>query len=177
MMTDRELVHAALAGDGRAIAQLDARWRPEITAFARLRLHDQDAADDIAQATLVRVFANLPHFRQDARFGTWVFTIARNLIINETRSRYRARRDHEAEPERLVDERAATDGPLLRRELRGQIGGALAKLRPAHREALLLVDGDGRSYEETAALTGANLGTIKSRVCRARRAFAAHYQR
>lgn len=173
--TDIELVRAVLAGDERAAFALDARWRPLIEVFARKRSLDHDNAEDIAQLVLIRVFANLSRFRQDARFGTWVFTIASNVMITYSRSSYARRRDAEANLDALYDDRSAADRSVLDGETRDRIRNALGKLKLRQREALMMACDEDRPYEEIASLTGAKLGCVKSRINRARHAFAAAY--
>lgn len=175
MRTDLQLVQGTLAGNERDAHELDSRWRPRLRVFVRRRIKDADTTEDIVQGTLVRAFTRLETFKQDASFGTWVFTIATNVMINEGRNRYNRRRTHGVDLDAVVDRRNSADHLVLQRETFERIDDALAKLQPEHRATLLLACDEDRSYKEIAEETGSNVGTIKSRLHRARLAFIANY--
>ncbi len=137
---------------------------PALRAFAVSLSGNVDRADDLVQETLTRALANIDSFRPGTNMSAWLFTILRNQF----RSEYRKRR-HEVED---VDGRHAEGlqtppdqmGKVEFQELRH----ALTKLPYDQREALILVGASGFSYEEAADICGCAIGTIKSRVNRAR---------
>jgi RNA polymerase sigma-70 factor (ECF subfamily) len=137
---------------------------PHLRAFAISLSGNIDRADDLVQETLVRALANVDRFEPGSCLQAWLFTILRNLFHTE----FRKRRREVEDPDGLMASRLAVlpnqSGRLEFQDLRA----ALAKLPPDQREALLLVTAEGFSYEETAQITGTQLGTIKSRVNRAR---------
>ncbi|WP_445501909.1 sigma-70 family RNA polymerase sigma factor [Microvirga sp. G4-2] len=142
---------------------------PSLRAFAISLSGQVDKADDLVQDTLLRALSNLHRFERGTNLNAWLFTILRNLF----RSEYRKRRREIADP----------DGSYARRlKVQPQQGShldfedfrtALSRLPSDQREALLLVGASGFSYEEAARICGCAVGTIKSRVNRARIRLAA----
>jgi RNA polymerase sigma-70 factor, ECF subfamily len=137
---------------------------PSLRAFAISLAGDVDRADDLVQDTLLRALANIHRFERGTNLNAWLFTILRNLFHSEFRKRRREVEDVEgtysARLTTLPDQQARLDLEDFR--------SALAKLPPDQREALLLVGASGFSYEEAAAICECAVGTIKSRVNRAR---------
>jgi len=140
------------------------RTLPHLRAFAISLSGNVDRADDLVQETLVRALANVDRFQPGTCLQAWLFTILRNLF----RTEFRKRRREVEDPDGLMAGGLAVlpnqSGRLEFQELLG----ALAKLPHDQRETLLLVSAEGFSYEETARITGTQLGTVKSRVNRAR---------
>jgi len=176
------LVAAHLAGDPRAFGQLVQRFHGRLLNFIYRMIGDRDRAEDLVQEAFFRVHRHLHRFDQTRRFSTWVYTIASNLAKNELRNRSRSpllliesRRSEQDEPSRPLefpDERARPDRLFEHRQLRQQVEQVVAQLTPHHREVFVLRELEGRSYEDIAEITGANLGTVKSRLNRARQSFA-----
>jgi len=137
---------------------------PSLRAFAVSLTNNFDAADDLVQETLLRAWANLNKFERGTNLNAWLFTILRNLF----HSQYRKRRREVDDPDgsyagrlrSLPDQHAHLEFEDFRK--------ALAKLVPDQREALLLVGAEGFSYEDAAKICNVAVGTIKSRVNRAR---------
>lgn len=131
----------------------------------------RDEGDDLVQETLLRAWHARARFTPGTNFKAWLFRIARNWFLSNLR---RSRRNVEWNPDlhdRLLVAGATQDDALYSRDL----DRALAALPPGQREALLLVTREGLSYEEAARRAGQELGTLKSRVARARVALAAHF--
>jgi len=137
---------------------------PSLRAFAISLCGNVDRADDLVQETLLRAWANLSSFQPGTNMSAWLFTILRNLF----RSEYRKRR-HEVEDVdgSYADSLASLPDQNSRLEL-GEFRKALKLLPPDQRESLILVGASGFSYEEAAQICGCAVGTIKSRVNRAR---------
>ena len=137
---------------------------PSLRAFAISLSGNVDRADDLVQDTLMRALANIHRFEPGTNLNAWLFTILRNLFHSEYRKRKREVEDADgAYAARLAsapEQEARLDFSDLRL--------ALAKLSSDQREAVLLVAAEGFSYEEAAAICGTAVGTIKSRVNRAR---------
>jgi RNA polymerase sigma-70 factor (ECF subfamily) len=137
---------------------------PSLRAFAISLSGNVERADDLVQETLMRAMAHMDSFEPNTNMPAWLFTILRNLYRSEYRKR---RRDVEDTDTRYAD------SPHLQPEQFGRIDfgefrASLAKLPHDQREALLLVGASGFSYEEAAAICECAVGTIKSRVNRAR---------
>lgn len=138
---------------------------PRLRAFALALCHDTHQADDLVQDTLVKAWNARDSFDRGTNLKAWLFTILRNTYFSEHRKRryrigYRESLDASSQwrhPEQ--------EGHLAMQDFLA----ALAKLPPDQREALLLVGAEGFSYEEAGAISGCAVGTIKSRVNRARR--------
>ncbi|HEY6858675.1 MAG TPA: sigma-70 family RNA polymerase sigma factor [Pseudolabrys sp.] len=137
---------------------------PNLRAFAMSLCRDAHRADDLVQETLLRALANIQSFEPGTNMPAWLFTILRNLY----RSEYRKRRREVEDPEgRHVENLKTYPEQTGRLELR-EFGAALDRLPPDQREALILVGASGFSYEEAAKICGCAVGTVKSRVNRAR---------
>jgi RNA polymerase sigma-70 factor, ECF subfamily len=137
---------------------------PRLRAFAISLTGNVDAADDLVQEALTRGLSNLDRFQVGTNMQAWMFTILRNLFHSEYRRRKREVEDVDgAHAERvavLPDQMSHLEFEDMRI--------ALTKLPVEQREALLLVGAEGLSYEEAARICGTHLGTIKSRINRAR---------
>jgi RNA polymerase sigma-70 factor (ECF subfamily) len=177
-----QLVAAHLAGDGEAFAELVRRYRERLLNFVDRMIHDRDRAEDLVQEAFLRVFRHLGRYDPARKFSTWIYTIASNLAKNELRNRgrnpivlyqaLRARGDEETRPLQFEDARTRPDDLFAGRHLRELVDATVATLAPHHREVFVLRELEGRSYEEIAGIVGVNLGTVKSRLNRARHAFA-----
>ena len=137
---------------------------PSLRAFAISFTGNRDSADDLVQDTLLRAWSNLDRFEQGTNLEAWLFTILRNSFHSE----YRKRRREVEDPNGSYAARLKTYPGQQARLDYEDFRAALTSLPPIQREALLLVGAQGMSYEEAAQVTGVALGTIKSRVNRAR---------
>ena len=145
------------------------RATPSLRAFAISLTNNLDRADDLVQDTLVRALANIDRFQRGTNLNAWLFTILRNLFHSE----YRKRRREVEDPDGSYAGRLRVQPEQGSRLDFEDFRAALAKLPPDQREALLLVGASGFSYEEAANICGCAVGTIKSRVNRARSRLAA----
>lgn len=136
-------------------------WR-----FLRGQVGDPHLAEDLTQETFIRAFTKLPTYAFQARFSTWLFTIARNVAVDAMRSGARRTRLLERVPP-IVDE----PGPEIGNELRV----ALHSLPDKHREAVLLVEVVGFTCGEAAHVLGVPEGTVKSRLFHARKRLVAWF--
>jgi RNA polymerase sigma-70 factor (ECF subfamily) len=148
-------------------AELALSYLDEVTAFARRLTFNAADADDLVQTTFERAFRAWSTLREAGACRTWLFRIARNAYLNE-------RRAQKARPElRLLDLDPLSDVPAIpadvveRLETR-ELEHALSTLSEEQREALLLSDVWGFTYSEIADITGVPVGTVRSRIARAR---------
>jgi RNA polymerase sigma-70 factor (ECF subfamily) len=177
-----QLVAAHLAGDVRAFQELVCRYRCRLLNFVGRMIGDRERAEDLVQEAFIRVHRHLHRFDPTKKFSTWIYTIASNLAKNELRNRgrsplvygdtLRTAAEEGPRPLQFEDPTTRPDAMYASRHLRELVEVTVAGLSPHHREVFVLRELEGRSYEEIATLTRCNLGTVKSRLNRARNAFA-----
>jgi RNA polymerase sigma-70 factor (ECF subfamily) len=138
---------------------------PSLRAFARSLAHNAAQADDLVQDTLVKALANVDRFEPGTNLRAWLFTILRNHYYSQLRKSKREIEDAEGRHAARIAVRPEQDGSVDLEDFKV----AFAQLAPDHREVLTLVGASGCSYEEAASICGCAVGTIKSRVNRARR--------
>jgi len=159
---------AACARQGRAV---DGGFRddlikalPALRTFALSLTGDVTRADDLVQETFVKAWAKWDHFTPGTNFTAWLFTILRNQLYSESRKRKREVEDADGVQAGMLRTPADQEDAITLKVVWDRIG----KLPEAQRQALLLVGAEGRTYEEAASLLGCQVGTVKSRVSRAR---------
>jgi RNA polymerase sigma-70 factor, ECF subfamily len=137
---------------------------PQMRGFARSLCADQAAADDLVQDSLAKALASWDRFATGTNLRAWLFTILRNQFYSERRRSWRSSQLDPVEAERNLIEPPAASATVELDELRR----ALVVLSPENREALILVAAAGLTYEEVSVICGIAVGTVKSRVSRAR---------
>jgi len=137
---------------------------PNMRAFAISLCGNRDRADDLVQEALVKAWNHLDSFEQGTNLKAWLFTILRNAYFSELRKTKREIADSEGQLAAKLSVPAEQQGHLDLLDL----NRALSKLPPDQREALILVGAEGFSYEDAANISGCAVGTVKSRVNRAR---------
>ena len=137
---------------------------PALRAFARTLARDASHADDLAQEALLKAWANRHRFEQGTNLRAWLFTILRNAFYSEHRKRRREVADVDEEHSRKLASRPRQDHAVALSDFYA----AYNTLPADQREALALIAAAGMAYEEAAAVTGVAVGTVKSRVSRAR---------
>lgn len=141
---------------------------PNLRAFAVSLSGNVDRADDLVQETLTRALANIDSFQPGTNLPAWLFTILRNQF----RSEYRKRRREVEDADGKYSEKLKAQPEQMSKIEFTELRHAMAQLPDDQREALILVGASGFSYEETAEICGCAVGTIKSRVNRARNKLA-----
>jgi RNA polymerase sigma-70 factor, ECF subfamily len=137
---------------------------PALRAFAWSLSHNSSDADDLVQDTLIKAWSNREKFEIGTNLRAWLFTILRNTYYTNTVKRRREVRDETGKYAAMLCAPPTQDWSVALKSLQA----ALAELPDEHREALILVGAAGLTYEEAAEICGCALGTIKSRVNRAR---------
>ena len=176
---DFQLVARAQNGELAAYDTLVTRHRGRIFAMIRNMIHSEADAWDLSQEVFIKAWNALPRFEAKARFSTWLYRIAHNVVYDWTRRRkiesVGELNDEIFERERIDSASLTTpsggttpDESMSRGELRVKIEAALGKLSPEHREAVLLKDVQGLSYKEIADVMACSLGTVMSRLFYAR---------
>jgi RNA polymerase sigma-70 factor (ECF subfamily) len=159
-----ELARAARRGDNAALATLVQRTQSDVWRLCA-HLVDPAAADDLVQETYLRVTTAVKGFRGDSPARTWLLTIARRVCAAEISARQRSRQ-LAARLKTMSPVMPAGQGPEA--DARVAVVSLLAGLEPGRREAFVLTQMTGCSYSEAAAICGCPVGTIRSRVARAR---------
>jgi len=174
--TDEELI-AEFQGDNEAaFTLLVGRYKDQLTNFVFRFIGDWDECNDVVQETFVRVYRRRHAYKPVAKFSTWIYTIATNLAKTSLRRRKLRglfsfnpvnREEQERETE-IPDESARTDLRVESAMKQERIQKALDALKGKYKEVIVLREIQELSYEEIAAVTGLNIGTVKSRINRAR---------
>jgi RNA polymerase sigma-70 factor (ECF subfamily) len=175
-----DYLEALRAGDAAAFETLVDRYSGDIYALLYRLTDDPDDASDLTQDTFVRALRSVKGFRGDASLKTWLFRIA----INESRNRYRwwkrRRRDVTVSLDLTVGDTSQTlsdtiadlgespEDSAIAREREARLTEALGQIADIYREAVVLCDIEGLTYEETGTALGIGLGTVKSRISRGR---------
>jgi len=179
---DGRLVLEHLRGDPQAFGALVDRYQTRLLNFINRTIGDRERAEDLVQEVFIRVFRHLHRFDQTKKFSTWIYTIASNLAKNELRNRSRnplvlfqtIKQHWEADhrPLQFEDTTARPDDLYRKRYLKEAVDQCVGQLPAHHRVVFVLRELEGKSYAEIADITGCNLGTVKSRLNRARNSFA-----
>jgi RNA polymerase sigma-70 factor (ECF subfamily) len=176
---DRTDIAAFLSGDREGLDRLVLRHKDRIFNLCYRLLGDYSDAEECAQETFIKVFRSIKGFRFESSFSTWVYTIAVNICKNrrnsaEHRFWKRVLRFVQNSPEESPADFEFEDpapSPLIRmteRETEIMLQSAINSLSHDHRTVIVLRHVEGLSYEEISAITGYNIGTLKSKLARAR---------
>ena len=176
------LIEAHLQGDPRAFGEIVSRFQVRLLNFVYRMIGDRERAEDLVQEAFLRVHRHLSRFDRTRKFSTWVYTIASNLAKNELRNRgrsplvafeqARSRDENDDRPIEFEDLANRPDDLYEQRQLKSLVDQTVARLSSHHREVFVLRELEGKSYEEIAEIMHCNLGTVKSRLNRARQSFA-----
>jgi RNA polymerase sigma-70 factor, ECF subfamily len=178
-MDDHQLLAATLTGDEMAFLEITRRYRNQITNYVYRMLDDYDRAVDLTQETFVRVWVNAGRYQATYSFSTYIYKIAHNLAISELRQRKRRRtiqlptffsdKDNEEMEVEIEDRKQPlADDVMIGDERRRAVTRAIASLPEKYRAALVLCDIEEKSYDEISEVLGLPVGTVKSRINRAR---------
>jgi RNA polymerase sigma-70 factor (ECF subfamily) len=181
--SDTELVHRAVAGDQKAFGLLVLKYQRRIQRLIGRMVRDVDLVEDIAQETFVRAYRALHQFRGDAQFYTWLYRIAVNtakkflleLKHDPTVSENFRANDDDDETSWSKSEPTTDDGPesiLAAKEIAVVVNAAMDALPADLRQAVVLREIEGMSYEEIAFAMACPVGTVRSRIFRAREAIS-----
>ena len=175
---DATLMLRVKRGDRAAFAELVDKYKQPVMNLVYRTLHDETEAEDLAQNVFLQVYKSAKRYESRAKFSTWLFTIARNLCLNEIRRRSRhpadsleeTHADREDQPRQQFEDKKIISPPekLLHGELAQKIEEALAELPENQRTAILLCRQEELSYEEIAEILGCSLSATKSLIHRGR---------
>lgn len=176
---EKILLDRCCTGDAAAFEALISSYQKKVYNIAYRMLGNIDDASEIAQEVFIKIFRSIRQFKGEAAFSTWVYKIAVNMCLDELRKRKKSRSVYIDEAVRLEDgevekqipgEMPSPEEMTEKNELRGIVENAIKLLDEKHRCVVVLRDIQGMSYEEIAQILNCPLGTIKSRINRARAA-------
>jgi RNA polymerase sigma-70 factor, ECF subfamily len=176
-LTDEDVMERCAMGSEAAFRTLVQRYRTRIINLVCRFINDRDRAEEISQEVFLRVFRNRERYRKSGKFSTWIFTIAVNLTKNEIRSRVRHRgtfsldameEESSGQGVTFPDAKPLPDEDLNAHEIGQKVAEALRKIPARYREAVVLRDVEGLSYEEVGQILRIPGGTVRSRINRAR---------
>ena len=174
--TDHQLVSRVQKGDKRAFDLLVLKYQYKLQAIVSRFVRDTDEVADVTQEAFIKAYRALPKFRGDSQFYTWLYRIAINTAKNYLVSKSRrpsstdidvADAEQFADNEKLIDDTSPEDF-IMTQELGQVIKDSLSQLPEDLRTALTLREFEGMSYEEIADVMGCPVGTVRSRIFRAR---------
>lgn len=173
--TDRELVNRFLAGNPKdremAFAALYTRHQATVFNIAIGVVNSNEDAENVVQETFIKVHRNLDGFAGKSQFSTWLHTVAKNTALNYKAHEERRPQNSGVDPTVIgVTTKESPQGDFELDELKTNLDQALASLTDELKQTLLLVVNSGLSYEQVAEITDVPVGTVRSRVFRARQA-------
>ncbi|MDQ5770148.1 MULTISPECIES: RNA polymerase sigma factor RpoE [Thiothrix] len=175
-LTDLELVQRVQSGDKRSFDVLVLKYQHKVISLVLRYVHDHDTAQDVAQEAFIKAYKGLKNFRGESAFYTWLYRIAINSAKNYLVSQNRRLPDndidaHEAEQfegDSALKEYATPERELLTAEIQATVSKAIDDLPEDLRTAIMLRELEGMSYEEIAETMDCPIGTVRSRIFRAR---------
>ncbi len=181
---DAPLIERVKRGDVKAFEMLVVKYQRRIERLIGRMVRDVDLVPDIAQETFIRAYRAIPQFRGDSAFYTWLYRIAvntakkalvglkRDPIVTESARLSREEEDETYRGENELSHGETPEAVLASKEVAAAVNAAIEALSPDLRQAITLREIEGLSYEEIAELMNCPIGTVRSRIFRAREAIA-----
>ncbi len=182
---DAPLIARVKAGDDRAFEMLVVKYQRRIERLIGRMVRDVDLVPDIAQETFIRAYRAIPQFRGDSAFYTWLYRIAvntakkalmelkRDPLVTESQRASRGDDEETSRVENELTDGETPDAVLASKQIASAVNFAIEALSDELRQAITLREIEGLSYEEIAELMDCPIGTVRSRIFRAREAIAA----
>ena len=178
-MDEQEWIRQSKNGDADAFSQLVILYEKRVISFAFRMLKDSHEAEDAAQEAFLRAWKHMDSFRPDASFYTWILSITNRICLDILRKKKRTgehkyisiQQAPEGEDEYAIQIEDTAPGPdeaYRQKSAMQVVEQAIGKLSEEHRAVILMRDINGMEYDEIAKTTGTTLGTVKSRISRAR---------
>ena len=168
MHTDDVLMRRVTEGDDEAFGEIVERYRNALVNYVTHLVRSRDRAEEIAQDAFVRLYRNAANYREQAKLGPYLFRIATNLVVTEVRREKRwsllLPRLHASSDQSVP----APDRPLIESEIQQKVSAALERIAVKYRAPLVLFEIEEWSYEEIGHALDLRLGTVKSRISRAK---------
>jgi len=182
---DALLVERAKRGDTRAFEMLVVKYQRRIERLVGRMVRDADLVQDVAQESFIRAYRALPQFRGESAFYTWLYRIAvntakktlvdlkRDIVVSESALGMADEGDETSRAENELSDGETPEAMLASREIAAAVNSAIEALSEDLRQAITLREIEGLSYEEIAEVMNCPIGTVRSRIFRAREAIAA----
>lgn len=182
---DAPLIERVKQGDIKAFEMLVVKYQRRIERLIGRMVRDVDLVPDIAQETFIRAYRAIPRFRGDSAFYTWLYRIAvntakkalmemkRDPLVSESALASREDEDETSRVENELTDGETPDAVLASKQIAAAVNSAIESLSEDLRQAITLREIEGLSYEEIAELMNCPIGTVRSRIFRAREAIAA----
>ncbi len=161
---DGLLIERVLGGDQGAYGQLVSKYREIVYAVAWRITRNAQEADDLAQETFIKAYQNLPGFRRESSFKTWLLRITTNASINMTKSGRISKDSGEAPEDRQLMRQGLALDNMIHTEHRKQLRAAISRLPPKQRQALMLKTYQEMTCEEVASTLSCSVGTVKANI-------------
>ena len=174
LYTDEMLISRFQSGDENAYVELVNRYKDKLTNFVFYFLKDEEHSEDIVQETFIRLYEKKHYYKEIAKFSTWIYTIARNLANTELRKKSRTKIMYLSQMSNYKkDYDLKSSDPDLNKNIENEflmkeIHAAIDKLPENYKSVIILRDIQGLDYEQISNIIGVPLGTVKSRINRAR---------
>ena len=174
LYTDEMLISRFQSGDENAYVELVNRYKDKLTNFVFYLLKDEEHSEDIVQETFIRLYEKKHYYKEIAKFSTWIYTIARNLANTELRKKSRTKILYLSQMNNYKkDYDLKSSDPELNKNIENEflmkeIHAAIDKLPENYKSVIILRDIQGLDYEQISNIIGVPLGTVKSRINRAR---------
>ena len=174
LYSDEQLISRFQAGDENAYVELVNRFKDKLTNFVYYLLKDEELSEDIVQETFIKLYEKKHYYKPVAKFSTWIYTIARNLANTELRKKnrvkitYLSQMNNDMKNYELKSKDQSLNSKIENEYLLDELHLAIDRLPKNYKTAIILRDIQGLNYEEISIIVGVPLGTIKSRINRAR---------
>lgn len=171
---DHQLVRKVQTGDKRAFDELVKRHYKAVYNLVYHSVYSHEEREDLIQDIFIKVYRNIDKFKFKAAFSTWLFSITRNALIDRARKReiqqvpLETQNDNVDLKDKVVDPAANPEMAFMESDAESTLRKALMELDDDHKQILILREMEGLSYKELAITLGINMGTVKSRIARAR---------
>ncbi|MGE5415893.1 MAG: sigma-70 family RNA polymerase sigma factor [Acidobacteriota bacterium] len=176
---DSDLIQLSIEGDTRAFEELVGKYQHKVYSLSFRYMGNEDDANDMSQEAMIKAYRSLKSFKGDSSFSTWLYRITANVCLDELRKRKRtlhmisldepvATLDGDDLEREIADSSPTADIMYERKVLEEQLQGVILTLKPEHRSVVVLRDVMDLTYEDMADILQCSVGTIKSRLSRAR---------
>lgn len=166
-VSDEELVIEFRNGNLNSGSLLYSRYKDAIYSFCQRMLQDSDGSKDATQDTFMKMVSSIQSLQNGKMFKSWLFSVARNEVLMAVRRRKIVPMEH-FDDETVVFDHSTPLSITIQNELKEKIHEAMLRLKPAYREAYMLREIEGLSYEEIAAVTGTTISAVKSKLFKSR---------